>query len=424
MEAKQALNKTKTIAPKLRFKGFDGIFKNSKIGDFVLELKGGASLKPSDFTAEPGCEVVPKKAIVAGGKLVLDIQDRSFCTSEFFNSNTNNVVDKSFLLTTLRDLVPSAPSIGFIVQYDNDNKYILAQGVYAIKIDLKKLDKEFLIQFSNSDKYRTIMKTIKVGSTQVHIRNKDFFNVQLFTPTLPEQKKIASFLSVVDEKIQVLNRKKELLEQYKKGVMQQLFSGKLRFKDENGKAYPKWGEKRLDEVISKFIVPMRDKPKDLTGPIPWCRIEDFEGKYLNKSKSGQGVDLATIKEMNLKVYPIGTLLVSCSANLGFCAITKAELMTNQTFIGLYPDDKKADVLFLFYVMRRASVRLNTLSSGTTISYLSREQFEKFKIPVPSLLEQKKISHYLSSIDDKIESVDKQITQTQIFKKGLLQQMFV
>ena len=256
MEA-EVLNKKKTLSPKLRFKGFGETFKDSKIGDFVLELKGGASLKPSDFTAEPGCEVVPKKAIVAGGKLVLDNQDRSFCTSGFFNSNTNNVIDKSFLLTTLRDLVPSAPSIGFIVQYDNHNKYILAQGVYAIKIDQKKLDKEFLIQFSNSDKYRTIMKTIKVGSTQVHIRNKDFFNVQLFTPTIPEQQKIASFLSAVDEKIQQLNHKKELLEQYKKGVMQQLFSGKLRFKpdpskasgDENGKAFPKWEEFIIGELF-------------------------------------------------------------------------------------------------------------------------------------------------------------------------------
>jgi type I restriction enzyme S subunit len=255
--------------------------------------------------------------------------------------------------------------------------------------------------------------------------NIEFLNTYKITITsLPEQQKIASFLSSVDEKIQQLNRKKELLEQYKKGVMHQLFSGKLRFTDENGKDYADWEEKRMDYMISKFVVPMRDKPTDLTGEIPWCRIEDFDGKYLSKSKSGQGVNRELIKSMNLKVYPIGTLLVSCSANLGFCAITQTELMTNQTFIGLVPNKEKVDILFLLYVMRMLSRKLNTLSSGTTISYLSRQQFEQFKIPYPTLSEQTKIANFLSSIDDNIESTTQQITQTQTFKRGLLQKMFV
>lgn len=128
--------------------------------------------------------------------------------------------------------------------------------------------------------------------------------------------------------------------------------------------------------------------------------------------------------MNLKVYPVDTLLVSCSANLGFCAIVKRELITNQTFIGLVPDKTKISLDFLFHIMRDSSKRLNILSSGTTISYLSRKQFEKFKIIYPTVEEQLNIANYLSGLDTKIESVVQQITQTQQFKKGLLQQMFV
>ena len=99
----------------------------------------------------------------------------------------------------------------------------------------------------------------------------------------------------------------------------------IRFKEFSGE----WEEKKLNKVIDNFIVPMRDKPKDLTGNIPWCRIEDFDGMYLSKSKTNQGVTKETIKNMNLKVYPTDTLLVSCSADLGRCAIVKNKLITNK-----------------------------------------------------------------------------------------------
>lgn len=196
---------------------------------------------------------------------------------------------------------------------------------------------------------------------------------------------------------------------------------KLRF-PEFGK-YNEWKQQELRNIIQEFIVPMRDKPKDLSGEIPWCRIEDFDGVYLSGSKTNQGVTLSCVKNMNLRVYPPYTLLVSCSADLGRCAITLKKLVTNQTFIGLFPKNNEVNILFLYYLMSNSRQRLNSLSSGTTITYLSRQEFERFNIVIPQLEEQQKIADCLSSIDDLITSTVKKIEALKSHKKGLMQRLF-
>ena len=411
------IKKVKKLVPELRFKGFNegwNLYKLGELGTF----KNGLNKDSSEFGH--GSPFVNLMDVF--GKSILTESNFGLVNSNEKDKENYNLVkgDVLFIRSSVKRTgvgetilvandIPNTVYSGFLIRFRDRNK--------ELGLNFKSYC------FSNAP-FRKELLSYATSSANTNINQESLAQIKLYFPSLPEQHKIASFLSAVDEKIQQLTRKKGLLEQYKKGVMQQLFSGKLRFKDENGKDYPDWEEKRLDYMILKFMVPMRDKPTDLTGEIPWCRIEDFDGKYLSKSKSGQGVNRELIKSMNLKVYPIGTLLVSCSANLGFCAITQTELMTNQTFIGLVPNKEKVDVLFLLYVMRMLSRKLNTLSSGTTISYLSRQQFEQFKIPYPSLSEQQKIANFLSSIDSKIESTSQQLNQTQTFKKGLLQKMFV
>ena len=419
------MEKVKKLVPELRFKGFDegwNLYKLGELGTF----KNGLNKDSSEFGH--GSPFVN----------LMDVFGKSILTESNFGLVNSNEKDKENYNLVKGDVLFIRSSVkrtgvGETILVAND----ITNTVYSgFLIRFRDRNKELGLNFKSycfsNAPFRKELLSYATSSANTNINQESLAQIKLYFPTLPEQQKITSFLSAVDEKIQQLTHKKELLEQYKKGVMQQLFSGKLRFKDDtstelsarNGKEYADWEEKRLDYMISKFVVPMRDKPTDLTGEIPWCRIEDFDGKYLSKSKSGQGVNRELIKSMNLKVYPIGTLLVSCSANLGFCAITEVELMTNQTFIGLVPNKEKVDVLFLLYVMRMLSRKLNVLSSGTTISYLSRQQFEQFKIPYPSLREQQKIANFLSSIDAKIESTIQQLTQTQTFKKGLLQKMFV
>lgn len=171
-----------------------------------------------------------------------------------------------------------------------------------------------------------------------------------------------------------------------------------------------------------FFVPMRDKPKKFDGDIPWLRIEDFDGKYASDSKSNQRVSSSIVKKMSLKIYPIGTVLCSCSATIGVCAITKKELVTNQTFIGIFPDSKINNE-FLYYYLLTQKNNLIKIGSGSTILYISRKKFEQFPIILPSIDEQQKIVSILSNIDNFIEKYESIIKTTKRLKKGIMQKVF-
>ncbi len=166
--------------------------------------------------------------------------------------------------------------------------------------------------------------------------------------------------------------------------------------------------KKLKNVCIDFIVPMRDRPKIFDGDIPWCRIEDKEGQYFNKSLSGLGVSRKIIKEMNLKIFPVGTVICSCSASIGAYAINTQPLITNQTFIGLVCG-KNLYNRYLLYFMETQTKTLLQLATTGTIPYISRKKFEELIIPVPPLEVQNEIVHILDNFTGLIEELTKELT---------------
>ena len=193
---------------------------------------------------------------------------------------------------------------------------------------------------------------------------------------------------------------------------------KLRFKEYNDE----WKGVKLKNICSDFIVPMRDKPKEFNGNIPWCRIEDIEGNYLHGTKSNQYVSQETIDVMNLKIIPTGSVICSCSASLGTYAINTRPIITNQTFIGLVCSDKISNH-FLLNLMHTQTKKLRIIAGGTTIPYISREKFEEYNINIPNKDEQEKIASFLTLIDKKIEKQKELIELLKKYKRGLLSQIF-
>jgi restriction endonuclease S subunit len=152
------------------------------------------------------------------------------------------------------------------------------------------------------------------------------------------------------------------------------------------------------------LVPARDKPTDLTGEIPWVRIEDFDGKYIGASKSGQGVSAVTIAAMNLRVFPPGTVVCTCSCDMGTTAIVQRALITNQTFIGLKPRSPALLSDYLYYALMAAKPELNAKATGAIQTYLSRDDFRHLRLPMPPPKIQRTIVDFLDRETVRIDAL--------------------
>lgn len=258
-------------------------------------------------------------------------------------------------------------------------------------------------------------------------------NKPIVIPPLAEQERIAAFLDAGCSEIDaVLEKTRASIEEYKKlkqAVITQAVTKGVRgdrpMKDSGiewiGEIPAEWDVLNLVAHTS-MLTPMRDRPENLDGPIPWVRIEDFEGKYIESSKAGLGVSMKTVKEMNLKVYPVGTILCTSSCIMGKCAIVSRELVSNQRFIGIIPD-RTTDKTYLYYLMTSNAERMNFLSTGALQANLSRSAFEHLKVQFPPYSEQQEIAAYL---DDKCEKIDELIlkkqqylTEIENYKKSLI-----
>lgn len=308
-------------------------------------------------------------------------------------------------------------TVGKVTEVQNIGNGKLVAGLHTIPCRVKKGDfaPGWLGYYLNSNLFHNQILPFVTGIKVSSISKSTIAETMILIPPREEQEKIVE--SLQDSEFLIKKLKKLVLkkQEIKNTLLHQLMTGERRIDGFVGD----WERIKLKMMFSDFIVPMGDKPKSLTGNIPWCRIEDFNGKYLVKSKSGQGVNKITIEEMNLKIFPVGTLLVSCSANLGRCAIVGKELITNQTFIGLVPNSK-ADVEFFYYRMCFEEKVLNAMATGTTITYLSREQFEEYELLIPTnKKEQHAIAQLLSDFDGEIEKEKSKLQKHKLLKEGMM-----
>jgi type I restriction enzyme S subunit len=383
------------LQPKLRFPEFKGDWLNVKLKDVSNYFNGGSY---ENNVQESGkYELITLKSVDMDGNLAH--------SNRFLDINVQTL-RKNTLIMILSEQSPGL--LGMTALIPTNNRYVLNQRVAEIRPN-DMVDSYFLSMSINRN--QQYFSKLGAGTKVQNISKPNVENYLFSCPSLPEQTKIATFLSSIDEKLNLLKEKKEALETYKKGMMQKIFTQELRFKDEDGNDFSEWEEKQIKNIFKVTrgtVLPMtlvnEKKDNEFNYPVYSSQTKNnglagFYNEYLFENAitwTTDGAGAGDVKYRYGKFYCTNVCGVLLNDE-GYCNLFVAEI-------------------------------LNSISRKY-VSYVGNPKLmnnvmAEISIFIPSSIqEQNKISNFLSAIDEKISLVSTQIEEMQEYKKGLLQGMF-
>lgn len=387
----------KTNIPKLRFPEFECEWEKHNLGE-IARFSKGKGISKADIVENGAVECIRYGELYTiYGETINEVKSRT-------NVNATNLV-----FSDANDVI--IPASGE-TQIDIATASCVLKSGIALSGDLNIIKTTnngvFLSYYLNSKKKLDIA-CLAQGISVVHLYSSQLSLLKVKLPTLSEQQKIASFLSAIDERLQVLKKKKSLLVQYKKGVMQKIFLQELRFKDENGNQFPEWETKKLGKV---------------------CEIK--KGKQLNKEElTEKGLYPCLNGGINFSGYTEkfnsneNTITISEGGN----SCGYINFMTTKFWLGGHCYKiiiiNEINQKYFFQLLKFHEPKIMNLRVGSGLPNIQQKDLRNFEFAICNCLaEQTKIANFLSAIDDKISLVAKALETTQQYKKGLLQQMFV
>ena len=263
----------------------------------------------------------------------------------------------------------------------------------------------FLSYYLNSVKKYEIA-VLAQGISVVHLYANQLSTLILNLPSLPEQTKIANFLSTIDETIQAQTQYVETLRTYKKGIVQQLFDQTIRFKNDNGEPFEQWEGKRLGDCC-----------KITTGKLDAnAMVENGNYRFYTCAKNYYQIDKFA--------FDTEALLISGNgANLGYIHYYKGKFNAYQRTYVL--DGFDENIMFVkCFLDAFLSNRINLEKKEGNTPFIVLSTLSEMSILIPTLPEQAKIANFLSTIDEKIALNEEKKSTLEMWKTGLLQQMFV
>lgn len=401
------------LKPELRFPEFQEQWKMEQLGDFATTVSG-LTYSPKDIS-ENGI-IVLRSSNVQAGKIVLDDVVRVAVEKGAYNALLFGDI-----LVCVRN--GSRKLIGKCAKIP---RQLEGSAFGAFMLVVRSQESGFVYQLLNTAAYKRQVDA-DLGARINSINSGQLRKYRFCTPSLPEQKKIADFLGAVDDKIAKLTEKKALLERYKKGVMQKLFSQSLRFKgfDEE------WKLTKLGSCTIKVgsgVTPKGGAASYVENGIPLLRSQNIRGGKLDTTEVAYVTADVHASMSSSRVLPGDVLLNITGASIGRSCIFPKELgeanVNQHVCIIRTNSDLNSEFLQQTLASHVGKKLIFQAQAGGGREGLNFENIRHFKLRLPHPAEQRKIADFLNAIDDKINHVSDELEQAKLFKKGLLQQMFV
>lgn len=303
----------------------------------------------------------------------------------------------------------------------------MVSPAYVVLSPKKHTSPQFFDQWFKGKRMLYLLGAYSHGITSDRLRlyADDFARIPLNLPSLPEQQKIAEFLGAVDSKLAALATQKVAIERFKAGLMQKLFSKKLRFAREDGTDFPDWQEKRLGDVAS-FQKGKGIAKNDIVagGTTPCIRYGEIYTDYAETIKTIRSQ--TNVPAGDLILSQTNDVIIPASgeeplAMARACCVLRSGVALGGDINILRP--QMNGVFLAYYLSHAKRIEIARIAQGNSVVHLYSAQLKQLPISVPHTDEQKRIADTLTAVDAKIQAVAAQTTKLQTFKKGLLQQLF-
>ena len=383
--------------PELRFPGFTGPWREVKLGEIIKEFR-----KHSKINNEYPVMTSSNKGLM---------YQSDYFDNERIQSKNNvgfNIIPEGYITYRSR-----SDKREFTFNINNLKETGIISNFYPVFTTSGS--NKFFIELLNYHKHK--IGKYSVGTSQTVLSINELKKIKLYFPDIKEQQKIADFLTAVDEKIEIQTQKIDRLETYKRGVMQKLLSGEIRF---SGFTEP-WREVRLGDVFAE----RSERCGDCN--LPLLAVTNSQGVILRDQLDRH--DTSSSDKSNYKIVRKNDIAYnSMRMWQGTSGVSRYEGIISPAYTVIYLK-KDYDINFFGYLfkLQRVIFDFYRYSQGLTSDTwnLKYRQLSEIKVTItPLKKEQQKIADFLTAIDNKIELEKERLEHLQTYKKGLLQKMFI